>query len=566
MKKTFLTLLLSCLVLGLVGCGNGVKNEKLNNQEVMSEEQYLVKMYEAKNTPYGKYPELIEYTLAKMTGSNNSNMPEGDTYENNAYTRYLKEYLNIQNRNLIEEEDDQYFLEVDMSISGDKMPDIMIVSDTDTVVDLAERGLIEDLTESYEKCTSDVIKDIYASYGNYGKSIFENITVDGKLMAIPETNISEGPNLIWLRKDWLDDLGLEEPKTVEDLRKILAAFVEENPGKTSQGDTVGLIFDTSLCGETGYSSQYQLDAIFACFDAYPKQWIYGKDGQVVYGSVQPEVKEALEYINEWYEEGVLDRDFLFRTPENLIDLIVSGRCGAFFSPWWAPNNPLMEAVAHDEDANWQPYLLETHEGGITKYHGQNSSYKYVVVRKGFEYPEIVCKMISLIFDYSRYEDVDNEEMSAYFRLNVDPTARPIAINVDYSYALSKCYETVTQALAGKVKMEDMPLLERSYYVACKSYIEKQENATLDEWAAYQSRITACSLLNSDKIQVVESLFFGETSTMRNQWWKLKELESQTYLKIICGEEDSSYFDTFVQQWHTAGGAQITNEVRSKLAQ
>ena len=101
MKKTFLTLLLSCLVLGLVGCGDGVNNEKLNNQEVMSEEEYLARMEEAKTTPYGKYPELIEYTLAKMTGSNNSNMPEGDTYENNAYTRYLREYLNIQNKNLL---------------------------------------------------------------------------------------------------------------------------------------------------------------------------------------------------------------------------------------------------------------------------------------------------------------------------------------------------------------------------------------------------------------------------------------------------------------------------------
>ena len=52
---------------------------------------------EAAATPYGKYPELVTYTLGKMTGDNNSNMPEGDTYENNVYTRYLRETLNIQN-------------------------------------------------------------------------------------------------------------------------------------------------------------------------------------------------------------------------------------------------------------------------------------------------------------------------------------------------------------------------------------------------------------------------------------------------------------------------------------
>lgn len=32
---------------------------------------------EAKTTPYGRYPETITYTLAKMTGVNNSNLPEG---------------------------------------------------------------------------------------------------------------------------------------------------------------------------------------------------------------------------------------------------------------------------------------------------------------------------------------------------------------------------------------------------------------------------------------------------------------------------------------------------------
>ena len=49
----------------------------------------------ASTTPDGKYPELVTYTLGKMTGANNSNLPKGETYENNAYTRYLREYFNI---------------------------------------------------------------------------------------------------------------------------------------------------------------------------------------------------------------------------------------------------------------------------------------------------------------------------------------------------------------------------------------------------------------------------------------------------------------------------------------
>ena len=41
------------------------------------------------------------------------------------------------------------------------------------------------------------------------------ITFDGRSMALPETNITDGPNLIWLRKDCMDNLGQTKPKTIE---------------------------------------------------------------------------------------------------------------------------------------------------------------------------------------------------------------------------------------------------------------------------------------------------------------------------------------------------------------
>ena len=55
------------------------------------------KMKEASNDPFGKYPETVTYTLGKIGDEGSAGMPKGDTFENNAYTRYLKEQLNIQN-------------------------------------------------------------------------------------------------------------------------------------------------------------------------------------------------------------------------------------------------------------------------------------------------------------------------------------------------------------------------------------------------------------------------------------------------------------------------------------
>lgn len=561
---SYLKKIISCVLiinlLILCGCGDsGATPSTWENAE--TKEEYEAALYTARTTPYGKYPEQLTYTLGKLSGANNSNLPDGETYENNAYTRLLNERLNVQNQDVFEAMDEQYTDNVTMVIAQNDLPDVMIVEDLDELQYLVDNDMIADLTDSYNNCMSDTIKNIY---GSYGRDILDVVTFDGKIMAIPETNISDGPNLIWLRKDWMDALGLSAPRTLSDVEEIIRQFKEKDPGHNGAGNTVGLVCDTSLCGGCGYSSEYTLDIIFAAYGAFPKQWIYDGDGNVVYGSVQPEAKEALAHIHELYKEGILDQDFLMRTSSNLIELIVDGQCGSFFGPWWAPNNPLMQAVEQNKDAEWQPYLIATEESGLTSYHTQNPSGKYIVVRKGYEYPEIACKIISVLFDYLRYNDRDNQEIVDYYKENVDPTARPFAINVDYNNALQICYGELNHVFAGNKSADDLNVLEYSYYEACESYLKDAENASAEDWAAYTSRITACKILNDGRTNKVESLYFGETETMVTDWWSLENLESDTYLKIVTGESSLDEFDRFVENWYQNGGETITKEVRAEI--
>ena len=558
--KKIISCVLIINLLILCGCGDsGATPSTRENAE--TKEEYEAALYTARTTPYGKYPEQLTYTLGKLSGANNSNLPDGETYENNAYTRLLNERLNVQNQDVFEAMDEQYTDNVTMVIAQNDLPDVMIVEDLDELQYLVDNDMIADLTDSYNNCMSDTIKNIY---GSYGRDILDVVTFDGKIMAIPETNISDGPNLIWLRKDWMDALGLSAPRTLSDVEEIIRQFKEKDPGHNGAGNTVGLVCDTSLCGGCGYSSEYTLDIIFAAYGAFPKQWIYDEDGNVVYGSVQPEAKEALAHIHELYKEGILDQDFLMRTSSNLIELIVDGQCGSFFGPWWAPNNPLMQAVEQNKDAEWQPYLIATEESGLTSYHTQNPSGKYIVVRKGYEYPEIACKIVSVLFDYLRYNDRDNQEIVDYYKENVDPTARPFAINVDYNNALQICYGELNHVFAGDKSADDLNVLEYSYYEACESYLKDAENASAEDWAAYTSRITACKILNDGRTNKVESLYFGETETMVTDWWSLENLESDTYLKIVTGESSLDEFDRFVENWYQNGGETITKEVRAEI--
>ena len=588
--KKLPVVLIGIIAIAVCGCSNDLQelNQKRSSaakENTESTETVRTGTWEtAAQTPYGAYPELVTYTLGQMSGANNSNLPDGNTYDDNAYTRYLRKILNIQNKSVYMEREDRYDEFVNILVKDQTLPDVLVVSDRETLKELVDNDLVEDLSEVYENCTSERIKKMFESYGS---GLLDSVRFNGKLMAIPETVTDHGPRLMWLRKDWMDKLGLTAPKTIEDVVDIIRAFIEKDPGNNGtdnngRSNTVGLVIDTELTGECGYSSEFLLDIVFACYNAYPKQWIKDSDGNVVYGSVTSEAKDALAYIRQLYSDGIIDNDFLLRTTTNICELIENGRCGSFFGPWWAPNNPLVNAVNTNPDADWQPYLIQTSDDGSTSYHSQNPCYKYVVVRKGFEHPEIAAKIISVMFDSARYDSNALQEFIYYYQQNVEPTARPISINVDYNNALSICYEKIDKALKGESDPDKLELLEKSYYDACSSYISntgknyiessthgsddtlERKNATSTEWAAYVSRITACRLLSEGNIRVVDSMYFKTTDTMKTRWWRLKEKKKEAYLKIICGAEDISYFDTFVNEWNEQGGEAITNEVREEL--
>lgn len=93
-----------------------------------------------------------------MSGANNSNLPDGNTYDDNAYTRYLRKILNIQNKSVYMEREDQYDEFVNILVKDQTLPDVLVVSDRETLKELVDNDLVEDLSEVYENCTSERTK------------------------------------------------------------------------------------------------------------------------------------------------------------------------------------------------------------------------------------------------------------------------------------------------------------------------------------------------------------------------------------------------------------------------
>lgn len=550
-KKICMAFLAAAALLSFAGCKEPEKQQEEKDVKIQEKE-----WEEAENTPYGKYPELVTYTLGQMSGANNSNLPEGDTYEDNAYTRYLRKMLNIQNESVYMEREERYDEYANVLVKDRTIPDVLVISDRETLHELVENDLVEDLTEVYKSCASPRIKEMYDSYGG---ELLEGGMFDGRLMAIPEAVIDHGPCLLWLRKDWMDELGLEEPESLEDAFAIIEAFRENRMGAEPGEVPIGLLCDTSLVGTT--STNYSVEPVFDSFHASPQRWIMDEEGEIVYGSVTEETKEALGYLHKLYERGILDTDFALRAQNNLRDLVVEGKCGAFFGLWWTPNNPLMDTYSQEGGAEWEPYYLtgdmQTENQRFTTFRDN----KYVVVRKGYEHPEIVMKIISVLFDYTRYEAKDADEVNSYFALNVDPTARPLVINVDYYEATYKVTENIRKALNGEMSVNALSAIEKSYYDACSNYLEGR-NVTAEDWAAYKSRISAVGLLIDGNYKPPARKYLEDTDGEIPE--ALKTLEKNTFIQIIMGKKPLDYFDEFVEMWYEQGGEELTEQVRKDV--
>ncbi len=520
-----------CVILGVAAfdINSDVAEEETDKKTETSWEK-------AESTPLTPYPETVTYTLAKMTASGNSGMPEGDTYEDNAYTRYLKKTLNVQNEDVLEvSEDENYYLYIQRMIAENNLPDVMLVSSAEEVQKLTEYGMIEDLTDAYQNATSSTIKSMYSSYG---KELLESVTIEGKLMALPSTQVYYGCNLFWVREDWREQLGLPEPSTLADVEHIVQAFREADP---SGNGNIGLPCLAELYGKG--SANFSVDSIFAAFHAYPGIWLQNAAGEYEYGSLTEETRQALEYLHGWYEAGILDQDYMMRTPGEVGELIRDNRCGAFFGWWWAPNNPLMEAVEANPEAEWKPYVITDAQGKVNSYiYGKTAP--YIVVRKGYEHPEVVMKIMTALFDNARYRHNGSSEIDEYQKRGADITTRPLVANCDYSNAVFTTTDHIWLALHYPRQMDSMNSLESAYYDSCRKFLDGDKDAGY--WAAYASRIQAVRLIEDADVSYVNEHYVPYSYRELPQ--DMTNMETLAFMKIITGEEPISYFDTFTESW------------------
>ncbi|MFC0215291.1 extracellular solute-binding protein [Paenibacillus chartarius] len=171
------------------------------------------------------------------------------------------------------------------------------------------------------------LNDLIDKYApNYKKYLKEHPDVDkmaktdnGSYYSFPfvrgadELKVYQGP---MLRKDWLDELGLQTPTTIDEWYTVLKAFKEKKGAAAplsfiSAPRTLENLYGGAFIGAFGINRTFYLD-----------------NGQIKFGPAQPEYKEFLATFRKWYSEGLIDKNIATVDTKAIDANITSGATGA----------------------------------------------------------------------------------------------------------------------------------------------------------------------------------------------------------------------------------------------
>lgn len=509
-----------------------------------------------------KYDPPIEVSVvASYNVPEDGIVPKDTTPENQKWVEIMEKYLGIKLKYDWVVPASQGAQKMDVTIASGKIPNILQVDEGQFEL-LKQSDMIGDLTGAYDYLMEPIKKNLEADPTLLKKCTNEK----GELVAIPRNlDNFQQTQLIYIREDWLEALGLQVPTSMDELFEVAKAFNEQDPDKNGKDDTIGIALYKELYAGFGGAA-----GLMNGYNAYPKMWIKDESGKLVCGDVQPEMRDALEMLQKMYKEGILDPEYVAMDSNKMTEAVVGGKAGIVLGEWWVPAWPLNLSIDNNPDARWKAINLVSAEGGIAKT-GLNQAFigSYHVISKDMKNPEALAKMINIYYD--TLSTVVSEREEEYDRELWKPENGYVynwcPVRMDDTFENSRQYKELNEAL----KKDDITLLKpqkfKDLFEAAKR-LETELNGT--DWGLYYSRIAEdggfglTEKVRNEKLYTMNEFYGSYTPTMITSQGILDTLRDEVYHRIITGAPIEE-FDKFVNDWHKMGGDQITNEVNDWYA-
>ncbi len=190
---------------------------------------------------------------------------------------------------------------LNIMMAGGTAPDIVFTYDQSIYVNYAANGGLADLTSAYKNYGSTISSEI----GN----IQSMGQLNGKQYAIMKRRGQQIPrHIAYIRKDWLDALGMSMPKTKDELFKCLEAFKEKNPGNVKNVIPWGM-------GGSPDTEKFYLNFIASYIPELSERdaYIYSEYFKIF----APGGIDGLKKMNELHSKGLITKDFATDTTNDI---------------------------------------------------------------------------------------------------------------------------------------------------------------------------------------------------------------------------------------------------------
>jgi putative aldouronate transport system substrate-binding protein len=225
-----------------------------------------------------------------------------------------------------------------LMLASGELPDILSYNLAD-LNSIAAQGALQPLNDLINTSAPN-----FKKFLNEHPDVRKGITApDGNIYAVPFVADGKASTGFYIRKDWLDKLNLQIPKTVDDYYQVLKAFKEKDPNGNGKPD------------EIPYFNRYPTGAyqLLTLWDSYSSFYI--KDKKIVFGPYEPEYKVGMSNLAKWYKEGLIDQE-IFTRGEKAREVLLANNTGGSTHDWFASTAGYNTSLKKDNpDLNIIPF-------------------------------------------------------------------------------------------------------------------------------------------------------------------------------------------------------------------
>lgn len=258
----------------------------------------------------------------------------GSDVTNNKYTEYIKQGM-LEDHNVeVEFVAVPRWTEVEQInnlLAAGTAPDLCVTYDLPTIKTYSAMGGVIDMSEMVE-----TYKDQLPNLWNWlteTNIYWDKDPSTGELYDIETKLANQNRTNCFVRRDWLEKLGLEAPTTKEEFYNMLVAFRDN--AETLLGDDADKMIPFSVSYDVGWRASTLIESFLDPEMSDKEFYINGFDDRKL---TQNGVRDAIELLNKWYNEDLMWKDFALYTAGDTTedDMMKAGYVGAFIHNWDYP--------------------------------------------------------------------------------------------------------------------------------------------------------------------------------------------------------------------------------------